>query len=154
MTNDNTSLRSSFNKIQTERNNLFESQKDIADYCNDLKKKFKNFVQTVEIYEKNVAENEKEKEDLIKYYEDILKNLGITLDYIDFKKKKLVEENHELSSASQNLSNEILKYELEINLLMKKKEEQREIYLDILRADKVRMDELEMKYSLLQKKVK
>jgi hypothetical protein len=37
---------------------------------------------------------------------------------------------------------------------MKKKEEQREFYLDILRADKVKMDELEMKYSLLQKKVK
>ena len=74
--------------------------------------------------------------------------------YLDTKKKKLVEDNYELSLDSQNLSNEILKYELEINLLMKKKEEQREFYLDILRADKVKMDELEMKYSLLQKKVK
>ncbi len=79
MTNDNTSLRSSFHKIQTQRNILFESQKNTADYCNDLKRKFKNFVQTVESYEKNVAENIKQKEDLIKYYEDILINLGKTL---------------------------------------------------------------------------
>lgn len=76
LTNDNTLLRSSYNKIQSERNNLYESQKSTADYCNDLKKKFKNFIQTIEDYERNVAEHVKEKEDLIKYYEEIISNQG------------------------------------------------------------------------------
>ena len=69
-------------------------------------------------------------------------------------KKKLLNENILLVNSSKTLSNEITRHDIENNLLLRKKEEQKEIYSKRLRADKIRYDELEINYTKLQSKVK
>lgn len=55
--------------IERERTKIDQEQKSTADYCNELKLKFKNFIKTIEQYEKTLKDINLEKDTLAFDYE-------------------------------------------------------------------------------------
>jgi len=90
-----------------------KNQKGVTQYCNGLRGKFKNFVETIEMYEKTIKELKIEEENIIKTNDEKLNKLNR-------HKKGYEEEIADLRKKSEIQEKSIREMEGNIDLLQKK----------------------------------
>lgn len=121
-------------------------QRDIADYCNDLKRKFYNVDQTVEEYEKAIHSLQSETDLLVVNYENKINNL--------LDKNLHLKENMEYrKDIIEEQKNEIRELEISIDVILRDTEEQRIINQEKETLTRIKYEEMDRKYVALQKKV-
>jgi len=123
-----------------------ENEKGVKEYCNTLRGKFKNFVETIDMYEKTIKELKVEEENIIKTNEEKISKLNKS-------KKQFNEEISGLNKKAEHQQSTIRELENNIDSLLKKKEDQKNRYHEKEKQDKRTYNELLKKYNELHKRV-
>jgi hypothetical protein len=128
------------------KNELEYEQGDLANYCNDLKYKFKNIEKTKADYESVISKLEEDNQKINttqsqKIEEFTNENKGI---------KTRLDEKLKIAKTQRNTIKEL---ELKREYILIENEDFRKGYLERELLNKIKFDELEKKYILLQKKI-
>jgi hypothetical protein len=136
----NSDLKYDIQIENAERNDNEKEQRAVADYCNDLKKKFDNIEKTVEEYEKTIG---------------LLNNGNIELQ--EGYDKKILELENENKILRQRLeernklvrrqNNNIRDLEIKSEYIIKDTEAQRLVCMDRQINNKNKLEEIERKYN-------
>lgn len=137
-------LFSRFNE-SLEKQHLEISQKEITDYCNDMKRKSMNVENTISEYEKVVASRKVDIEEIKKEYEYHIQQSKA-------ENKKTATENEEFEFQSDQLRNKIREYEIKIELVQKEIETEKASFNERDLLNRIKYENLEAKYAELQKK--
>ncbi len=128
------------------KNELEYEQLDVANYCNDLKYKFKNIEKTVEDYESLINKLELENQKINKTQSEKIEE--ITKENNEIKAR--LDEKLKIAKTQRSTIKEL---ELKKEFILKENEEFRNSFLERELLNKIKFDELEKKYILLQKKI-
>lgn len=128
------------------RHEYEDDQRNIANYCNDLKKKFSNIEKTIEDYEQTVSRIKNENIQIKENYDKKIEEL-------EKENKKMLERLEDRLNIVKTQRNKIREVELKIEVELKDTEEQKNYFLEKQMLNKIKYDEMEKKYAALQKKM-
>ena len=128
------------------RNKYEKEQKRIADYCNSLKKKFDNMEKTIQDYENTIKSMNQENVKLQETYEKKIEEIELN----NTKLEKKIEDRINLYNQQKK---EIIQNQSKIENLTKEIEQQKNAFNERFMLNKIRYDELEKKFSSIQKKL-
>jgi hypothetical protein len=128
------------------KNELEYEQGDLANYCNDLKYKFKNIEKTKSDYESLISKLEEDNQKINRTQSEKIEeftneNKGI---------KARLDEKLKIAKTQINTIKEL---ELKSEYILTENEDFRKGCLERELLNKIKFDELEKKYILLQKKI-
>lgn len=146
ITLNNYDLEMAIEKELELRNKYEAEQRRIANYCNDLKLKFKNVDKTISDYETTIASMKEENIKLADAYDK-------KIEQIEKENKKIVTRIDDRIDVFNHQKAEIIENETKVDDLIKEIEQQKTVFEERSMLNKIKYDELEKKYANLQKKI-
>lgn len=143
---ENINLQEEIEEKLKSRHDYEKKQKEIANYCNDLSDKFRNFEKTISNYENEVIKLMKENNDLQIYYDDKIKEIEDQNE----KLKKRIKDREELISLK---SDEMKEKTAKINNLKGEVKRLDSTFKERNDFNKNKFKELKDKYSDMLRKV-
>ena len=128
------------------RNKCEQEKIRIANYCNDIKEKFKNVDGTIKNYEETIKSMKEENERLAEEYD-------LKIDDLEQKNNKIVKRIENRIDLFENQKKQIIDGENKVNSLLHEIEEQKNTFKERAMINKIKFDELEKKFANLQKKI-
>ena len=118
----------------------------IANYCNDIKNKFANVDKTIRTYEETINDMKMENERLANEYDSKIEEMEKTNNKI----VKRIDNRIDVFNAQKD---EIIEWENKVTQVKEEIEKQKNDFSEKMMVHKIRYDELEKKYTQLQKKI-
>ena len=118
----------------------------MANYCNEIKRKFDNFDKTILSYEKTIANMKVENENLALEYDRVIEEMERANDKII----KRIDNRIDLYNSQKE---EVANWENKVTEIMGEIEIQKLNFSDKMKVHKSKYDDLQKKYNQLQKKV-
>lgn len=128
------------------RNKCEQEKIRIANYCNDIKEKFKNVDRTIMNYEETIKSMKEENERLAEEYD-------LKIEDLEQKNSKIVKRIENRIDLFENQKKQIIEGENKVNSLLQEIEEQKNAFKEREMINKIKFDELEKKFANLQKKI-
>ena len=128
------------------RNKCEQEKIRIANYCNDIKEKFKNVDGTIKNYEETIKSMKEENERLAEEYD-------LKIEDLENKNNKIVKRIENRIDLFENQKRQIIDGENKVNSLLHEIEEQKNTFKERAMINKIKFDELEKKFANLQKKI-
>lgn len=126
------------------RNKLEREKIKIANYCNDIKEKFKDIDRTINNYEATIKSMKKENEKVADEYD-------VKIDELQVKNNRIVKRRSDELFNEQKAK--IVNGENKVNFLLQQIEEQKNNFKEREIWNKIKYDDLERKFANLQKKI-
>ena len=118
----------------------------MANYCNEIKRKFENFDKTILSYEKTIANMKVENENLAIEYDNIIEEMEKT-------NNKIIKRIDNRIDVYNSQKEEVANWEKKVADIMGEIEIQKLNFSDKMKVHKSKYDDLQKKYNQLQKKV-